>query len=75
MKHQIALLLHNNVMAQVSASNETTVQQATTAVDPLAETNIRRRRPDQLEHLGVLAQMKSRLTGSGFVVTKVRCSR
>jgi hypothetical protein len=52
-KHQIAQLWHNNLMAQVSASTGMTVQQGTTAVNSLAETNVRRRGPDQLEYLGM----------------------
>lgn len=42
-------------MAEVSPSIEMTGQQATTAVDLAPENNVRRRRPDQLQHLGALA--------------------
>ncbi|KAH7069796.1 hypothetical protein BKA63DRAFT_88887 [Paraphoma chrysanthemicola] len=51
--HQIARLSSTTKMAHVSAPTETVVRGANTAVDPLGETSLRRRRPDQLEHLAV----------------------
>ncbi|KAH7345908.1 hypothetical protein BKA66DRAFT_478672 [Pyrenochaeta sp. MPI-SDFR-AT-0127] len=59
-------------MAHASAPTGTTMQQATTAADPLAETNIRRRRPDPLEYLVAEGlQSQTRLDNILEIVTHI----